>query len=157
LGDDKDGVAALHVLLQLARRLQARGEGFAQQLARLAREHGLFCARQVTVSAVGPDGALRMGRILNALRARSLDEWLPPGWSREDYLARAEQADLLVLLAPRGARICVRPSGTEPKLKFYLEASEPVTEAESLHAARMRAEATLDELAARVRAFTDAL
>ncbi len=158
LGDDKDGIAALHVLLQFARRLEASGEGgLGERLAQLSREHGLFRGRQITLSAAGEEGRAWMARILGALRTRAPDAWLSPGAVREDYLERPERADLLIFRTPSGARLCVRPSGTEAKLKFYLEAVEPVGGADPLQAAYTRAEATLDDLAARVHTLADGL
>jgi phosphomannomutase len=47
-----------------------------------------------------------------------------------------------------GARVVVRPSGTEPKLKAYVEVVEPVASRDDLPAARQRATAALDELVA---------
>ena len=162
LGDDKDGVAALHVLTQLARELHAQGQGLWDRLEQLARRHGLFCARQVTISASGQQGMARVQRILAELRSRPPAAWLTEGATREDYLQRPEHANLLVFQVPvsaraaedppgSGARICVRPSGTEPKLKFYLEASASVAGDERLAVTRARAERTLGDLEARIQ------
>ncbi|MFT3928240.1 MAG: phospho-sugar mutase [Myxococcales bacterium] len=154
LGDDKDGIAALYVLLQLARKLRAHGIGFEQQLERLARTHGLFASRQLTVSAGGASGMDRTRAILSDLRQRAPRDWLDAETTREDYLQREERADLLIFRVGARGRICVRPSGTEPKLKFYLEASESVSPDEPLAAAQARAEATLSWLASCVRGVT---
>jgi len=154
LGDDKDGLAAMFVLLRLARELGASGRSFCGRLEELAREHGLFVSRQLTVSASGPEGMAHVQSILRALRSRAPSDWLDPSSTREDFLLQAARANLLVFRVGERARVCVRPSGTEPKLKFYLEASERVAQAEPLADARARAESTLGWLEARVRGVT---
>jgi phosphomannomutase len=165
LGDDKDGIAALCVLFELVRALGARGRSLHDGLEELARRHGLFRTRQVTLSAQGAEGQARVQAISSLLRTAPPEDLLGPGATREDYLTRPERADLLVLRAPQfcsradprastGARLCVRPSGTEAKLKFYLEVEEPVQAQEPLADARDRAEAALDRLGARIDALS---
>jgi phosphomannomutase len=68
----------------------------------------------------------------------------PDGYAYEDLLP---EADVVRLTAP-GVRVVVRPSGTEPKLKAYLEVVEPV--AGELDVARDRARARLAELRTQV-------
>lgn len=154
LGDDKDGIAALHVLLQLARVLHADGQGLWGRLEQLARRHGLYGARQITISASGEQGQARVRRIMGDLRDRAPAEWLHEGATRDDYLEREERADLLIFRTSRGSRVCVRPSGTEPKLKFYLETREELAATEPLGSARARASQALDVLALRIQALT---
>lgn len=153
LGDDKDGVAALHVLLELARRLHAQGLSLCDRLEALARAHGLFATRQLTLNAAGAAGKQRIAAVMQALRERDPASWLGPGAAREDYLERSEKADLLVFRAPSGTRLCVRPSGTEPKLKLYLHARAQMAADEPLSAAESRAQAALDDLEARLQPF----
>jgi phosphomannomutase len=58
----------------------------------------------------------------------------------------------VVILKLEGARVVVRPSGTEPKLKCYLEVTQPVGDAEGLGIARSLAATALDELTSAIRA-----
>jgi phosphomannomutase len=151
LGDDKDGIAALYVLLVLARKLQEAGSGLHDALERLARQHGLFVGKQVSLSAAGPSGLAHVQTMLKRLRTQPPESWLPRPAAREDHAQAAIPSDLLVFRLVDGSRICVRPSGTEPKLKFYLEVREHVADDEALESARARAELTLSELEAAVR------
>jgi phosphomannomutase len=151
LGDDKDGVAALCVLLELARSLHAQGLSLCDRLEALARAHGLVATRQRTLNAAGAAGKQRIAAVMQALRGRDPTSWLAPDATREDYLERSEQADLLVFRTPSGTRLCVRPSGTEPKLKLYLHARVHVAPGEPLAAAEARAQAALDDLESRVQ------
>lgn len=148
MADDKDGVAALYVLLELARRLHAHGRTLRDELDLLACRHGAFVSRQLTVprlSEAAPD-------LLSRLRALDPVALLGAGATAVDFREQPETSDLLVVSAPDGSRLCARPSGTEPKLKLYLHAREDVHEgrvAEAYAAARVR----LDAIEAAVRAI----
>lgn len=149
IADDKDGIAALYVVLELARRLRAQGQTLCGRLDALAREHGVFATRQVSVArgaapATAPD---LMARLRQVDPARLLG----PGATRADYASAPQASELLVFR--RGAsRLCVRPSGTEPKLKLYLHVHAEV-EAGDLDAAEAAAMRALDELEARARSL----
>ncbi len=151
MADDKDGIAALHVLLQFARTLKAQGQSLWQRLEQLQREHGLLETRQVTLSASGAQGLERMRALMDKLRRDAPETWLGPGASREDALAYTPASDLLIFRTPHGTRLCARPSGTEPKLKFYLEAQASVASTEPMASARTRVASALDDLAARIQ------
>jgi phosphomannomutase len=148
LGDDKDGIAALRVLVELARRLGARGLTLEDELERLSRQHGLFATRQLTVRG----GMAALKELVEEARTLPAAGLLGPGATSTDYLERPERADLLVLEHPDGTRASIRPSGTEPKLKVYLETRVEVEAAEPLDEARRHAAARLDALAAKLRA-----
>jgi len=150
LGDDKDGIAAMAVLLDLAAALKARGSSLCGELERLARTHGLFVSRQITFSAQGSGGLLRLQMAMARLRAASPSELLGMPCAVRDYSREPEGADLLVLRAG-DRRICVRPSGTEPKLKVYLHACVEAEASETLDAWQARSQALLDELEAEAR------
>jgi phosphomannomutase len=146
LGDDKDGVAALRVLVELARRLHARGLTLADALSELSRQHGLFVTRQITLRA----DSERMTRLMSHARALPPATLLGEGATVRDYLTEPERANLLVFAAPDGTRLCVRPSGTEPKVKFYLESRTIIAHDEREDDAALRARARLDALAASI-------
>jgi phosphomannomutase len=134
VADDKDGIAALQVLLALAGALHAQGKSLIDRLDELAREHGRFATRQLTVPRDAKPIALP-------------DDLLGPGTEREDLAQHALQIFRL-----GASRVCVRPSGTEPKLKFYLHTSASV-DADAAGLARADAANTreLDRLEAAIR------
>ncbi len=145
MADDKDGIAALYVLLEIARRLHASGRTLVDRLDELAREHGLFASRQLTIPvAPGAQG----GDLMARLRGIDPESVLGSGATRRDHAAIA----LLVFQGAQGTRLCVRPSGTEPKLKLYLHAHAAVGD-RPIAQARRAATRTLDELEASVRAL----
>jgi len=155
MADDKDGVAALYVMLEIVRRLHAQGRTLWDALGALFAEHGLFESRQLTVPRAGAAGA---PDLMARLRQVDPEALLGAGATCVDYARAPEPIELLVFRSADGARLCVRPSGTEPKVKLYLHAHAPVggaarTRDEALAAARQQAQAMLDALEARVRAL----
>jgi len=124
---DKDGISALLLLCELAAAEKAAGRTLLDVLDDLAREHGVYATDQLSVRVT--DLAL----ITDAMaRLRATPPTTLGGLpvTAVDDLA-AGSADLPPTEGLRyrcdGARVVVRPSGTEPKLKCYLEAVVPVT------------------------------
>jgi phosphomannomutase len=99
-------------------------------------EHGLYMTDQLSVRV---DDLSEIADTMARLRAKMpgslLDE---PVISTEDLLPEAD----VIILRTQSARVVVRPSGTEPKLKAYLEVVEPVVESD-VAGARERAAATI--------------
>ena len=124
---DKDGISAAVVACDLAATLKASGRSLLDALDELAVEHGVHLTDQVSLRFTDLS---RIGALMAKLRQSP-----PAGFGYEDLLP---EADVLRLTAD-GVRVVVRPSGTEPKLKAYLEVVEPVAEGAELAAARERA------------------
>ncbi|HEY8452821.1 MAG: phospho-sugar mutase [Micromonosporaceae bacterium] len=135
---DKDGITAALLLCELAAGLRAELRTLADRLDELAAEFGVHATDQLAVRVQRPDeAAAMMARLRAAPPASLLDE---PVTTVEDW---APRADVLVLRTG-SSRLVVRPSGTEPKLKAYLEVVEPA--ADDVAAARERARAGLQAL-----------
>lgn len=148
---DKDGITAALLALELIAALNAEGRTVFDVLDELALRHGVHATRQVSLRM--PTPAL-IAATVEGLRAD------PPrdlgGVPVEAIVDLADGADGLpptegILLRLPGARVIVRPSGTEPKVKCYLEVVRRVDGA-GLAIAREDADATLDRLAAALRA-----
>jgi phosphomannomutase len=138
---DKDGIAAAVLACDLAAALGAAGRGLPDRLDELAVAHGVHLTEGVS---------LRMEPAERDAAAARLRAAPPEGWSRE-----LPAPDVLVLRR-EGERLVIRPSGTEPKLKAYLEVVEPVPDAAALAGARAAARARLDALRAEVRTLLGA-
>ncbi|TWF78513.1 phosphomannomutase [Pseudonocardia hierapolitana] len=132
---DKDGIAAAVLACDLASTLKAAGQGLPDRLDELAVAHGVHLTEGVS---------LRMEPAARDAAAARLRAAPPEGWTGE-----LPAPDVLVLRRG-GERLVIRPSGTEPKLKAYLEVVEPVPDAAALAAARTTAQARLDALRAEV-------
>ena len=141
---DKDGISAALLLAELAAVLKAEGRGLTDLLDDLAVEHGVHATDSfsVRVSDLAQTDTL-MGR----LRAEPPTTVAGIDVARTDDLGRGDGGlppteGLRYHLADR-SRIIVRPSGTEPKVKVYLEVIEPVADAASLSGSRAVAETRL--------------
>jgi phosphomannomutase len=158
---DKDGVGAAVVFAELVAELAAEGRTVTDRLDDLARRHGLHATVQVAIRfGDRATGLPRMAETMARVRATPPTELA--GVSVEEVTDLAEgsaelpPADVVVLELVDGGRVALRPSGTEPKLKAYLEVVVPVGEGPSGPAdARREAAARLDELADDVRALLE--
>ncbi len=144
---DKDGVSALLLLCELAASAKADGRSLTDLLDDIATEHGLHATDQLSVRVTDlAEIATAMDRLrhtppttLGGLAVERVDDLaegsaeLPPTEGLRYHLAE-------------GGRVIVRPSGTEPKLKCYLEVVIPVNPEDGVGAARISAAGRLDAL-----------
>jgi phosphomannomutase len=136
---DKDGISAALLLAELAATSKASGRSLLDRLDELAAEHGVYATAPLTVRVTD----LRViADAMARLRANPPGTLLGRPVTVEDLAPGAD----VVILRGDGLRVVVRPSGTEPKLKAYLEAVVPVTD--GLAPARAEAAATLTTLRA---------
>ncbi|MGY1748104.1 phospho-sugar mutase [Modestobacter sp. SYSU DS0511] len=139
---DKDGISAALAVALLAAELRADGRTLTDRLDELAVEHGLFATGPLAVRV--EDLSVISGAMAR-LRATPPAQLLGRDVQATD-LAHADPPVDAVRLTGDAVRVVVRPSGTEPKLKAYLEVVVPVADAAGLPAARERAAAELDRL-----------
>lgn len=158
---DKDGIGAALVVADMAAWCKARGVTLFGYLEEVQRAHGLFVAKQFNATLPGATGAATIKAVMDAFRAR------PPsaiGKSRilaaNDYReqTRLEGEARSALTLPRsnvlsyelegGHRVTLRPSGTEPKIKFYFEWRETLAPGEAMADAKARAGRALEALEA---------
>jgi phosphomannomutase len=133
---DKDGITAALTVAELAAGLKAEGRTLADRLDDLALEFGVHATDQLSVRV---DDLADITRAMAQVRAKP-----PATLLGADVTAvedRMPYADVLTLRTA-SARVVIRPSGTEPKLKAYLEVVEPVSDGD-LAGARTRADAAL--------------
>jgi len=138
---DKDGISAALVVAAVAARLRADGKTLLDRLDDLAAEHGVHHTDQLSIRV---QDLSVIGAAMSALRASPPNELSGRAVALEDL---APDADVVRLTAD-GLRVVVRPSGTEPKLKAYLEVVVPVTG--TVAAARSEAAARMSQLRADV-------
>lgn len=151
---DKDGITAALLITELAAELKQAGRTLTDLLDDLALEFGLHATDQLSVRVEDLSliaDAMRTLREeppttlagLAVARADDLNqgtETLPPTDGLRYYLSGSPEAGI------EAARVVVRPSGTEPKLKCYLEVVVPVAAPEALPEARTKAAAALASL-----------
>jgi phosphomannomutase len=156
---DKDGIGAALVVADMAAWCRARGKTLFGYLEDVQRAHGLFVAKQFNATLPGATGAAAIKAVMEAFRGK------PPASlggvrmvATNDYQAqtRHEGGQVKALSLPRsnviayelegGHRVTLRPSGTEPKIKFYFEWREVVGVGEAMGPAKARAVDRLDAL-----------
>lgn len=144
---DKDGITAALLVAELASELKEQGRTLTDLLDDLAVAHGLHATDQLSVRVEDlsvitdamrtlreqPPTVLAGLRVVSAEDLNRGTEKLPPTDGLRYYLDGEFKA-----------RVIVRPSGTEPKLKCYLEVVVPVADASGLGTARERATEILD-------------
>ncbi|GGF40567.1 phosphomannomutase [Marmoricola endophyticus] len=154
---DKDGVSAMLLVCEMAAGLKARGETLLDVLDRLATLHGLHATDQLSVRF---DDLSAIPATMDRLRSDP-----PSSLGGLDVLAVDDLAEGSADLPPtdglrfamsQSARVVVRPSGTEPKVKCYLEVVVPVEETtendQPVAAARIVAAQRLDAIKADLKA-----
>jgi phosphomannomutase len=156
---DKDGVGAALVVADMAAWCKTKGKTLFGYLEEIQRAHGLFVARQANFTLPGASGATIIREVMEAFRAR------PPAAigtvaiaATNDYAKRVRveggvekplslpKSNVIVYELEGGSRITLRPSGTEPKIKFYVEWRETMAVGESMGAAKARASENLSRL-----------
>ncbi|XVX19367.1 phospho-sugar mutase [Actinomycetota bacterium] len=151
---DKDGISAALLLAEQTARLKAAGRTLTDVLDDLAREHGVHATDAYSVRVT--DLAL-IGEIMARLRAQPPAELAGIAVARADDLARGDgglpPTEGLRYYLADDSRVIARPSGTEPKLKVYLEVIEPVT-GDDLAGARARAAERLGSIRTAMTALT---
>ncbi len=143
---DKDGVSALLLLCELAAAAKASGKDLNDLLDDIAIEHGLHATDQLSVRVTDLS---EIGAAMDRLRSTPPQSLGGLAVEQIDDLslgsADLPPTDGLRYRMAEGARVIVRPSGTEPKLKCYLEVVVPV-EGTNVDAARISAAGRLDAL-----------
>lgn len=153
---DKDGVTAALLVAEMAARARAEGRSLLDRLDELAARLGVHLTAQWSRRAEGPGGMEALSGVVDAWRRH------PPG--ELGGMAVTEAVDLapgalglpptdaVVVRLGRQGRVVLRPSGTEPKLKAYLEVVTAPPGAGGLVPARREASARLAALRADVAA-----
>lgn len=158
---DKDGISAAVLFAELTAVLRASGTTVLAHLEGLYRRYGLFVSSQVNLTRKGASGLAELRAIMQRLRENP--PWTigdHPVASVRDYLRQVTttsdgttrpldlpQSDVLAFELASGSRVIARPSGTEPKAKFYFDVREPIRGDEPLAAAEARAAETMKKLA----------
>lgn len=150
---DKDGVSALLLLCEIAAHAKAAGRTLPDLLDDIALEFGLHATDQVSARV---EDLAQIAGAMERLRTSPPAEIGGLAVERVDDLALGS-ADLPPTEGLRyhlsdGARVIVRPSGTEPKIKCYLEVVVPVDPADGVEAARIAAAGRLDAIGAGIKA-----
>jgi len=163
---DKDAAVASMLLSELAAKAKAQGQSLQQKLDALFLHYGCHAEGQVSVVLPGAEGMGRMQALMAELRTKPPRQLAGIQVARvRDYLGRVQFApgdepeplmgpkgDLVMFdLAATGNYVAVRPSGTEPKVKFYTFAFEPPASIQDLESTKAALQQRLVAMAADLR------
>ena len=157
---DKDGISAALIFSELAQTCKNRGKTILDYLEEIYRRFGLFVSRQKSIVLPGQSGAAQIKAMMTSLRGNP-----PSAIGARKVIARKDieestYTDLATgkttaLTLPKSnvlvfyfddARVTCRPSGTEPKIKFYFELKMDMSANESYADAKKKGDAAMDQL-----------
>jgi len=165
---DKDGAVASLLMAEFAAELKAQGMSLHEKMDALYWQHGYHAERLMTVMMPGAEGMSRMQDLMNRFRSEPplqlgefsvavardylSGETISPDGSREPFLG---PTDNLIFLdfEQSGNYVAVRPSGTEPKVKFYMFAYTAAEQLADLQRTKESTAAQLDQLEQSLRSF----
>ncbi|MGH7282009.1 MAG: phospho-sugar mutase, partial [Polyangiaceae bacterium] len=157
---DKDGISAAVMIAEMTAVLRSRGKSLTAELESIARKYGLFVSKQVSVTKKGASGSAEIRAIMQRLR-ESPPAAIGPfrvaafvdvaagtrvassgGASEKIALPKS---DVVIFELDGGSRVIARPSGTEPKIKYYFDVRGDVRAGEPFADAERRAKKMLDD------------
>lgn len=151
---DKDAIQAVLVVAELAAYYRSRGLTLADGIEEIYKEYGYYAEKTISVTLSGVDGAEQIKAIMAKFRNNAPKEWNTTAISVvEDFKAQTATAadgtvtnlttppsDVLKYTLADGSWIAVRPSGTEPKIKFYIAVVGETNEESQAKIANIEAE-----------------
>ena len=156
---DKDAETSALLAVGIAAEAKAKGSSFFKELLKLYQEFGLYQEYLISVVKKGISGAEEINQIMKNLRENPVKTILGEEVVRiEDYQTSQRydpitgkqssieipKSNVLIYYTQNGTKVAARPSGTEPKIKFYFSANAPLPSAEAY-------EATRDALLAKIK------
>ncbi|OFK00452.1 phosphoglucomutase [Streptococcus sp. HMSC071D03] len=151
---DKDAIQAVLVVAELAAYYRSRGLTLADGIEEIYKEYGYYAEKTISVTLSGVDGAEQIKAIMAKFRNNAPKEWNTTAITVvEDFKAQTSTAadgtvtnlttppsDVLKYTLADGSWIAVRPSGTEPKIKFYIAVVGETNEESQAKIANIEAE-----------------
>ena len=158
---DKDAISSSLLICEICNELKEKGKSFVDQLIECYTDYGIYSERLVTKKYIGIKGRKKIDSIIDGIRTN------PPkkiGNSdvliKEDYLLgekvnlktnnlekiKLPKSNLIILKCEDKTSVCLRPSGTEPKIKYYFSVNSNLKSAEEYNKVKSSLESKLDRL-----------
>ncbi|MBF4473560.1 phospho-sugar mutase [Flavobacterium sp. HJJ] len=153
---DKDAVAATLLICELAAQAKGNGSTVYKKLLELYVEHGFYKEHLISLTKKGMEGLAEINKMMVSLRENPLKEINGQRvvmvedykssvaknlFTGEEETIDMPKADVLIYYTEDGSKICARPSGTEPKIKFYISVKTELDSVENF----VKVEQVLDE------------
>ena len=158
---DKDAVTSTLLAIEIATQAKANGSSFYQELINLYVEHGFYKERLISMTKKGIEGAQQIKQMMIDARENPLTEVNGSKVVRiEDYqLSVAKnltnnttetieipKSNVLIYYTEDGSKIALRPSGTEPKIKFYISVNTALDNVSDFTITEQKLEAKIDAI-----------
>ena len=158
---DKDAVTSALLACEIAAQAKAKGSSFYKELIKLYTQHGLYKERLISMTKKGIEGAQEIKQIMIDARENPLT--IVNGSkvvSIEDYqLSESKntidnttstidvpKSNVLIYYTEDGSKIALRPSGTEPKIKFYISVNTTLDNVSEFETTEQQLEAKIDAI-----------
>ena len=153
---DKDAVAATLLICEVAAQAKEKGSTVYKELLKLYVEHGFYKEHLISITKKGMEGLAEINQMMvnlrenpvkeiNGQRVIMLEDYKSSVAKNlltgEEEIMNMPKADVLIYYTEDGSKICARPSGTEPKIKFYISVNTELDAVENFD----KVEASLNE------------
>ena len=168
---DKDGVSAAAMCAEMTLYWRSKGKSLLQRLEELYTEYGYHEDRAISQNFPGASGSAVMKKIMEKLRTEGLQSLggkkvvsirdvgtgvvFDPSNPAEKKKISLPKSNVLQFFLEDGTIVSARPSGTEPKIKFYINSTVPVT-SNGLTAAKQQADKLCSTVASEIKQILDA-
>lgn len=138
---DKDAVAAILLVCEIAALAKASGSSLFQELINLSVDFGFYKEHLISITKKGIEGANEIKQMMIDLRENPLKEIANQRvvciedyqsskgkdfMNGDEFEISIPKSNVLIYYLEDGSKICARPSGTEPKIKFYISVNQPL-------------------------------
>ena len=139
---DKDAVTATLLACEIAAQSKERGSSLYMDLIELYTKHGLYKERLISITKKGISGAEEIKKMMLDARENPLKELNDAKvvliedyklslsrnlQNNEEKVINVPKSNVLIYYTEDGTKVALRPSGTEPKIKFYISVNETLT------------------------------
>ncbi|WP_428224628.1 phospho-sugar mutase [Flavobacterium sp.] len=150
---DKDAVGAILLVCEIAAQAKAEGQTLYQKLEQLYVDFGFYKEHLISITKKGMDGAVEIQQMMKDLRENPLEEingnrvvcvedyQTSKGkdfMNNEEFGINIPKSNVLIYYLEDGSKICARPSGTEPKIKFYFSVNCAIESVEDIAVAELQ-------------------
>ncbi len=158
---DKDAVSAALLACEIAADAKSKGSSFYQELLELYLKHGFYKERLISLVKKGMDGAEQISKMMRDLRANPLTELDGSKVTRlcdyqsgyetdlitgEKHAMNLPASNVLIFHTEDGSKIAARPSGTEPKIKFYFSVRGSLTDIKEVDLVEFELDQKIDRI-----------
>ena len=158
---DKDAVTSTLLACEIAAQAKADGSSLYKELLKLYVEHGFYKEKLISMTKKGIEGAQEIKQMMVDARQNPIKEVNASKVARvEDYLLSVAKnlhegttekilvpkSDVLIYYTDDGSKVALRPSGTEPKIKFYISVNAPLDNLSDFNKVEQLLEAKIDAI-----------